>query len=272
MIRVDGTAQTVVPATDRGLAYGDGVFRTLTAIGGRPRHWRHQYERLAADCRSLALPAPDRAFLEREIALVAGDAARCVVKITVTGGSGARGYRRPDAPQTTVIVASSAYPDYPATCRAEGVAVHVCTIRLALQPALAGVKHLNRLQNVLARSEWNDPDVREGLMRDAADRLVCGTMSNVFLVEDDRLVTPALDRCGVAGATRAVLLEAAAQRARTVAIEDVAWDRVLRANEVLLTNSVIGVWSVRRIGDHALPRGRMADELNRWLDEADETA
>lgn len=272
MIRVDGTAHTVVPATDRGLAYGDGVFRTLTAVAGRARHWPFQYERLSADCRALDLPVPDRPFLEREIALVSAESARCVVKITVTCGSGERGYRRPDAPKTTVIVASSSFPDYPAPCRTAGVAVHACRTRLALQPALAGIKHLNRLENVLARNEWNDSDVREGLMRDTEDRLVCGTMSNVFLVEGDRLVTPALDRCGVAGATRAALLAMARRHGREVVIEDVAWDRALRATAVLLTNSVIGVWPVRRIGDRAFAGGAIADELNRWLDEADETA
>lgn len=269
MIRVNGTASQVVPATDRGLAYGDGVFRTVALCGGRIRHWAAQYAKLAADCGALRLPCPARDFLEDEVAALALDDGRHAVRITVTRGDGPRGYRPSPAPQSTTIVAASAWPAYPAAHERDGVAVFPCALRLAHQPALAGVKHLNRLENVLARAEWTDEAYAEGLLRDSGGLLVGGTMSNVFIVEEGRLLTPSLTRCGIAGVSRELVLAQAGRHGVPCAEADIAWDRALCADEVFVVNSLIGAWRVRAIGDEPLGDAGFAGRARGWLQEVE---
>ena len=177
-----------MPALDRGLALGDGVFRTVRVRAGRPLNWRWQWARLTADCEKLKLPAPVETTLLAEIASVApGDA---TVKATITRGAAGRGYALPTAVRTTRIVSAHPPPDYPAEWGEAGVRVRRCHLVLAQQPRLAGAKTLNRLENVLARSEWDDPAIAEGLIADADGRVIEGTMSNVFVAAAGRVFTP----------------------------------------------------------------------------------
>ena len=145
----------------------------------------------------------------------------------------------------------------------QGIRVRVCELRLAEQPRLAGLKHLNRLEQVLARAEWADPAIAEGLMLDTAGRVVCATMANVFAVIDGALVTPALDRCGVAGVARAEVL-ATQVRAQ---VRDLRLDELLDADEVFLTSSVRGILPVQAVGDKVFAPGPVTRALQRhWRD------
>jgi 4-amino-4-deoxychorismate lyase len=143
--------------------------------------------------------------------------------------------------------------------------VRWCDARLAEQPLLAGIKHLNRLEQVLARAEWTDPDVAEGLMRDVHGRLVCGTMSNVFIVIRDQLVTPALVRAGVAGVMRAALLAAFRQSGAAVVERDVEPAELAAASEVFLSNALIGAWPVRSLEQLRWPVGAWARRAQAWV-------
>ena len=250
MILVNGMQSEAVPANDRGLAYGDGVFRTLLVQAGVAQHWQRHYRKLAHDCSVLGLQCPPPALLEDELRAIApaGDA---VVKVIVTRGAGERGYRyAPQAPPNRII-SSAPIPLYPARNRKEGVRVRRCRLKLAQQPALAGVKHLNRLENVLARAEWTDDAIAEGLLCDMEGRVIGGTMSNVFAVLQGELVTPSLERCGVAGVTRERVLDAALQQGTPCCIRDLTWAQLLAAEEIFLVNSVFGVWPVREVDGHA---------------------
>lgn len=269
MIRVNGIACDVVPATDRGLAYGDGVFRTLLVRGGRPLRWERQYAKLAADSTRLGIVCPGAETLREDVLAAAADQGEAVVKIIVTRGPGERGYRIPAAARPTRIVISAPRPAYSRHDARAGVAVRVCTTRLGTQTALAGVKHLNRLENVLARSEWSTDAVAEGIMRDELGNVICGTMTNLFIVEGDALCTPDLGHCGVAGVTRELILERAASEGLARKVEAVPLERLLAADEVFLVNSVIGVWPVRAVGDKPLRVGGIARRMRAWLDEAD---
>lgn len=263
-------ASDVVPVTDRGLAYGDGVFRTVAFVDGRLRHWNSQYAKLAADCARLGLDCADPAdFLDDIQAAVADRAARSAVKLIVTRGPGERGYRLPRERRATRIVIPSPWPDYPGHYADDGVEVFACNTRLATQPALAGIKHLNRLENVLARAEWSDDAYAEGLMRDEAGRLIAGTMSNVFIVKGRVLYTPALTRCGIAGVTRQLIIDGATRAGVTVRLTDITWQRALEADEMLLVNSLIGVWRVRAVGAKPMGSIGMAGKARTWLEEAD---
>ena len=270
MMLVNGVPAETIPATDRGLAYGDGVFRTLRVQGGRPLHWARHYATLSRDCAALALPCPPESILLSELRQAAAGHPRAAVKITVTRGSGPRGYAPPQPCVPTRIVAANAREPAPRSESSEGgVKVHLCRLRLAHQPALAGIKHLNRLENVLARAEWSDPEIAEGLLLDQEGFAIGGTMSNLFIAEKGVLITPDLSRCGVAGVTRGRVIDFAAQAAIDCRTENVPMQRVLDADEVFLVNSLIGLWPVAGLMHRTWTPGAVARHLTQRLDEED---
>ena len=266
MIIVNGVANDVLNAHDRGLAYGDGVFRTFPMCGGKPLHWRRQYAKLAADCAALCIVCPSIDAFERDLAAIALIDSDCVIKIVVTRGGGPRGYAIPAAAAPTRVLVSSALPEYPQHYFERGVHARLCRLRLAAQPALAGIKHLNRLENVLARTEWNDPGIAEGLLCDTGGSVICGTMSNLFLVKDGELMTPDLTGCGVAGVTRERVIELARENGISVRIASISIDELLSADELFLTNSVIGVWQIAAIDRKTWGPGRLTAKIRHGLD------
>jgi 4-amino-4-deoxychorismate lyase len=264
---VNGEPAAAISIADRGLQFGDGVFRTLRVSAGRPLNWERHFRRLARDCAALALPVPDEAGLRAEMARVApGDA---TVKITVTRGESGRGYSLPTEAMPTRIVAAFPPPPYPPEFSRDGIRVRHCALRLAEQPRLAGVKSLNRLENVLARAEWFDPEIREGLLCDAHGRLVEATMSNVFIVRAGRIATPDLSRCGVAGAQRERVLDLARGAGLACDVRDIAIAEVAEADEVFLTNSLIGIWPVARVEDRVWIPGPVTRQVQALLDADD---
>jgi 4-amino-4-deoxychorismate lyase len=228
---------------------------------GRPLNWKHHFRRLLADCEKLRLAAPDERGVLAEIAYIApGDA---TVKLIVTRGVAARGYAPAESVPTRLVMAFPP-PDYPAELARDGVRVRRCALVLSEQPRLAGAKTLNRLENVLARGEWNDAAIREGLLADAAGRLVEATMSNVFIVREGRVATPDLARCGVRGAQRERVLELL-----ECTVRDVGIDELDGADEVFLTNSLIGVWPVSRFEDRRWTPGPVTRRLQALIERDD---
>lgn len=269
---VDGVPDAGVPADDRGLAYGDGVFRTMAMRDGRVCRWPRHYAKLASDCAALGIRPPAAEVLLGDIQAVAARAADCSLRITVTRGSGGRGYAVPEQPRYRRIVCADRLPDYPEEWASRGITARWCRLQLAEQSALAGIKHLNRLENVLARAEWNDPAVAEGLLQDPAGNVIEGTRCNVFLVEGGALVTPDLSRCGVAGVTRELVLESAAHHGLRCSVETVSRRRLESADEVLLVNSLIGVWPVAALGPRQWRDFPVAALVRKWLDAFDHPA
>lgn len=265
---VNGVESDAISVRDRGLMYGDGVFRTFTLRGGKPLLWWRQYAKLAADCKALRIACPAAGVFERDLAAIAARFPDCVVKIVVTRGGGERGYAIPAAASPVRVVSASPLPDYPQLHYDRGVRAHLCRIRLASQPALAGIKHLNRLENVLARSEWSDPGIAEGLLCDADGNVICGTMSNVFLVRGGELVTPDLARCGVAGVQRELVIELARSNNIPARIASVSIGELLCADELFLVNSVIGVWQITALDRKTWIAGPMTAQIRRWINHA----
>jgi len=266
MTLVDGVETETVNAADRGLNYGDGVYRTLRFRSGAPVEWPRHFAKLASDCAALSIPVPAEPLLKDELLRVGNTRRDCVVKVIVTRGISGRGYRYETGLAPTRIVTSAPLPDYPAAHCDSGVHVRRCALRLSDQPALAGVKHLNRLENVIARAEWTDPAVAEGLLRDAAGNVIGGTMTNLFIVRDGVLATPRLDRCGVAGVTRDRVVEAAARHDILCDVTDLSWDDVLGAEELFLVNSLAGVWPVCSIEECVRTPGPVTRAMQKWID------
>jgi len=256
MILVNGVAGGSIAADDRGLSYGDGLFETVLVVDGRAPLWSRHMARLAEGCARLLLPEPDAEQLARETARAGADLARAVVRITLTRGAGPRGYAIPDSAHATRIVAAAPAPKTSADWYHRGIRVRECVLRLSEQPLLAGIKHLNRLEQVLARAEWTDADVVEGILRDFGARVIGATAANLFAVIGGRLVTPALDRCGVAGVARAEVLAR-----RECEVRDLTMEELMQADEVFLTNSVRGILPVTALDERRWPIGDVARAL-----------
>lgn len=265
MILVDGRSATTLPATDRGLHYGDGLFETLAVVDGAALALDAHLARLQHGCTALSMPAPDADQLRDDCRRLAAGSPRAVLKIILTRGSGGRGYQPPVAPQPLRIVSRHAWPDHPPEHRAMGIATRFCTLTLARQPALAGIKHLNRLEQVLARAELVGSGCAEGIMLDGEGAVIEGTMSNLFMRRERTILTPALDQCGVAGIVRAAVLAQCAALGYRGEVRGLTRDDVLAADEIFFTNSVIGIWPVRMLGDRALPPHVVAPALARLL-------
>src|SRR4029077_120411 len=137
----------------------------------------------------------------------------------------------------------------------------VASIRLGENPALAGIKHLNRLENVLAAAETTPAGVFESLLLDASGNLFSGAMSNVFIVRAGRAATPLIQRCGVAGVMRGIVLRECAVLGITATEQFLRLGDLFAADEVFITNARIGVVPVRRVGEHSFPMNPLARRL-----------
>jgi 4-amino-4-deoxychorismate lyase len=256
-VLIDGHPGERLPVTDRGLSYGDGLFETLALADAGPCLWRLHLERLDAGCRRLGIAAPEPVLLRREAARAIAGHRDGVLKIILTRGSGGRGYRPDPAARPRRILLWFPGPEYPDSWTVEGVHVRFCATQLGRNPRLAGIKHLNRLEQVLARAEWANPAIAEGLMLDSEGLVIEGTMSNLFVERDGRLLTPRLDRTGVAGVVRALVLEQARAQGIVCEERDLEPQELLAADALFLTNSLIGIWPVRRLEERRYGLGAL---------------
>jgi 4-amino-4-deoxychorismate lyase len=252
VIPITGCSDDRVDPRDRGLAYGDGLFETMRWHDGRIPLLDRHLQRLRLGAQRLALALPELGDIAGIVGPTLDRVSDAVVKLVVTRGVGRRGYASPDTPQPTAfLLVDSFAPRRPMDPR--GLTLHWCETRLAIQPLLAGIKHINRLEQVLARAEWAGSVIDEGLMCDPSDHVVCAVSNNVFAVLDGCLVTPAIDHAGVAGVARAVLMDAL-----DVIVRQVSRAEFASATEVFLCNAVHGAWPVIRLGGRALDPGPMA--------------
>ncbi len=239
---VNGQAGSSLSLLDRGLQYGDGLFETIAVVESRPALWQRHWERLLLGCRLLGIPEPDREVMEQEVAGLIGDRSFAVLKIIVTRGASERGYRPPDRVSPTRILELFSW-EGPSTSPG-ALAVDLCRQRLGEQPGYAGLKHLNRLEQVLAQRELSSP---EGIMLDSEGNLVSGTMSNLFLVIEGRLHTPIIDRCGVAGVVRSLVLETARRMRQPVTVRRIEASELEQAEGLFLTSSLLGIVPVSAV-------------------------
>lgn len=266
---INGREATVIEVRDRGLNYGDGLFETMRVRGRRIRLLDFHLERLAAGCVRLKIAMPDLARLQRELTRIGARRTEAVVKLLVTRGQGGRGYRPDGTERTLRIIRLLPLPQSIARAGERAACVRMCATRVGCSDALAGLKTLNRLDSVLARSEWRDARIWEGLMRDADDNIVCGTMSNLFVRRGAALVTPRLDRCGIAGVMRRWVLEQVGALDLRAQETRIRWRDLVRADEVFMTNALVGVvpvaTMVRGRERIRLTQRRTADALQRRL-------
>jgi len=244
---VNGQHQNLLPVADRAVQYGDGAFETILVRGHQPVFWQQHLDRLQTACHTLQIPA-DLSHLRAEAdTLIAAHGASGVLKIIISRGAGGRGYGPPESPLPTRILQIHPMPqDYLQHAR-EGIRVFKCKHPLSSNPALAGLKHLNRLDQVMASLEL-PAQFQEGLMCNTAGDLIEGIKSNVFMVIDGVLLTPELSHCGVAGVMRAAIIARCKEYASlNVAERKLGLEDLESASEVLICNSVLEIWPITQI-------------------------
>lgn len=248
----NGKATDTIPIDDRGLQYADGLFETVAIRDGKPRHWDLHVERLRTGCRRLAIKSPSPKELlqlvSQAIANSRDETQDALLKIVVTRGKGERGYAPPVDACPTVLVGIFQRNKYPDSYYQQGVTTRICSTRLSLQPLTAGIKLLSRVDQVLARGEWRDPEIAEGLMLAQGGAVVCGTMSNVFIVSNGRMLTPEITQCGVSGIMRRHILALATKYDLPAKVRRMPIDMIKTADEMFLCNSQFGIWPVSRCG------------------------
>lgn len=263
---VNGQPADRVEVSDRGLAYGDGLFETIRIHRGELVWLPEHLQRLFSGLKRLSILV-DEAQLQcdlnaycRALALDEG-----IIKLQVTRGSGGRGYSPAGCSQAQVIL--QAFPLPERKIWQQGIHLYPCELKLGLSPALAGLKHLNRLEQVLARSEWDDARFQEGLLLDLRGHLVEGTMSNLFLVRDRQLLTPELSLAGVAGIARDQVMQTASDLGVSVHVGALVLDDLTESSEVFCCNSVFGIWPVLSFQKLHWSVGALTEQLQTELNK-----
>lgn len=264
---IDGQPGATLSIDDRGLHYGDGFFETMRVRSGGVPLWQYHHARIARSCERLRIAIPDQRLIRDEIAGLCADGGEAIVKLIVTRRGGERGYRATSEEATRVLLR---YPfvSLPKSYYAHGVALTRCEHAIGINPGLAGLKHLNRLDQVLARSEWSDARYYDGIVQDIEGHVVGTTSANLFFAaKDGSLATPMVDRSGVGGVCRDYLLAAAVTRGVEIAQRRVSFAEILQADQIIITNAVRGALPVAGIGDIGFRIGELHGLANACLNE-----
>lgn len=233
-----------ISPNNRGHLYGQNVFETIAVANGVPLLFDQHLERLTAGAQRLQIPLDVNAIVD-EINRMANSQNKAVIRAMVSMDQGGRGYLNPSTPKGVRIVSLHDYPSHPKKNWQQGINLGIADIRLGRQPALAGIKHGNRLEQVLARSHWQD-DWQEALMLDQDDWVIEATQANIFALKNDVLYTPALDQAGVAGIMRDYIISVANKVGVDPQIVSLSVSDIEAADALIVSNSVIGLWPVKQ--------------------------
>lgn len=266
VVQVDGETAAAIDVLDRGLHFGDGLFETIACRAGVARFVDLHLQRLAEGAARLGIRFERFSQLALRIRELAASQANSLIKLILTRGSAtARGYgARGDETARTVLLQYRWPPEDPSHWE-RGIAVRTARGQLGENPALAGLKHLNRLEQVLIRAEWSDPAILEALVFSSSGRLISGTMSNVFLVSEGRIMTPAIVSAGVRGVMRRVVMREAQRGGLDVTETALDAAALEAAAEIFVTNARIGIWPVRDLDGRKRAVGPVTRQLQQSL-------
>lgn len=231
---------------ERGLHYGDGLFETLLKLNGEIPLWQDHFQRLKKGCERLRIPLADENWLLRKVSRETRDQNSTVIKIIVTRGCGGRGLRLPAENQSSIFVLKYAY-----TALADedlALEASMCRTRLPVNRNLAGLKHLNRLDYVLAAIELeNLGNKDEGILCDTDGFLVEGVISNLFFYHDEVMYTPTLEFAGVEGIMRERVIDYLRLHDIPVQVGRYSPEQLLQAGECFMCNAVNGIRPIKAI-------------------------
>ncbi len=262
---INGKSTDAVSLYDRGLQYGDGLFETIAVEDESLLCWDEHLERLQSGCSRLKIPIPNQDTLSAESQRLISSVKRGIIKIIITRGQGGRGYASPVNIEPTRIISLYPWPEYSFGNSDDGINVRVCNYRYAHNSMLAGIKHLNRLEQILARSEWTDSSIAEGVVLDHEENVIEGTMSNVFYIKNNTLYTPELSACGVDGVIRKKIITLAAELHLEICINKISLKSLMDADEAFMCNSIIGVWPIKKIDRKSFEVGDKTIQIKKTL-------
>ena len=254
---INGKQSNSIAATDRGLAYGDGLFSTIKVEWGRVQLWDFHLQRLQLGAQRLFFPDVDWSLLTDEVQSLAetiNDKPEAVIKIILTRGTGGRGYSSKGCVEPLRILSCHDFPDFYKQWQDEGIKVILCQQKLAINPQLAGLKTLNRLEQVLIKHELEQQQAVEGIVCDTNGSVIEACTANIFIYLDNQWLTPKLDACGVAGVKRRQVMESAKQAGITVSEVNLTVNDLLNAQAVCLTNALMGLVPVKQFQSHTYPK------------------
>ncbi|MGB5275819.1 MAG: aminodeoxychorismate lyase [Gammaproteobacteria bacterium] len=275
-VLINGISADYVSVADRGLNYGDGLFETIACSGTHPHFIRQHLQRMERGATGLDIPFPGRELFRQDIDRVLKNSAgsKSVIKLILTRGHGKRGYRYDTKQPPTRICVRSPWPAQVVHWAQQGVRARFCQTPASVNPRLAGIKSLNRLENVLASNELGDR-FDEGLLSDIDGNVVEGTMSNLFAVIDDAVVTPDLSRCGIAGIMREQIIDSAHEIGIRIENVNLSRDDVMNSQELFISNSVIGLCVLKQLEQRSFNRHMITEviksRLNKKIDADAET-
>jgi 4-amino-4-deoxychorismate lyase len=266
---INGLYSETISIYDRGFNYGDGLFETIKINHATPQLLEQHLQRLLGGCHRLSincdielLRAEIRTLLEEQLSAFADGNA--VLKIILTRGEAERGYWADLQHNSSRIITLSAAADY--LQEQQGITATVCKTRLAINPMLAGIKHLCRLENVMARAEWSSLAIREGVLLSTDDHIIEGTMSNLFFIRNGLVYTPDLSKTGVNGIIRDTILNVIVpDLGLATMVGDFSLDDLYQADEIFFTNSLIELWPVIAMGDHIFELGATTKNIQQAL-------
>lgn len=264
---INGKPGSAISALDGGLHYGHGLFETMAVKDGRILLEKYHLERLSEGCKRFRLRLPSHVVLERELGAASEGAKRLLLKLIVTRGVSRPSHNSLSLGESTRILLAYPWRDYPAAWYEHGIRVHICETHISRNSRLAGLKHLGRMEQVLARDEWTEADdIQEGLMVDEEGSVVQGTETNVFAwLPHGVLATPILRLSGVAGVMRRYILEQAEKTGVQVRIATLSLPELMGANEIFVCNSIVGVWPVTSIGHWKYTIGPVTRQVQDWV-------
>lgn len=249
---INGQFQDSISIHNRALHYGDGLFETMLVVDKQLRHWPLHFSRLKAGCHKLNIPTPDKALLEDDLSQLTllQTESRFILKIIISRGYSGRGYGYQSGIVPDRMVLAFDAPRYSERSYQTGINAIICKTPLARNQSLAGIKHLNRLEQVLARAEWQDDNIFEGLMLDTEGCVIEGTMSNVFFIHGEKLITPDLQDCGITGVMREHILNLAARQGIKCEITKITKAQLVEFDGMFFCNSVMNIMPVTSLDGH----------------------
>ena len=259
IVLIDGKIHDSLSVFNRNMQYGDGLFETCTARDNKILHWKEHFSRLNLGCRKLKIKNIEESIWIKDIkkALSLTSQKNCVIKLILSRGNSLRGYSYPDdiLPVRVVIIS-----ELKKVKEKKSFSLDYAESGYHSNPILAGIKHCNRIEQILARSTLKRD---EAVMLDENQNIISVTQGNIYFIFGKRLVTPKLDRCGVIGSRRSLILDLAESLEMIVEQTNISKNEIKKADEVFISNSIIGIQSVSSIEDCQFPKSSITEQINK---------
>ena len=246
MYLINGEFSTSLPANDRAVQFGDGCFTTARIKDGSVRFLAQHLGRLQQACEKLLIPFAQWSVLESEMQQLAVAHQQAVLKVMITRGSGGRGYSAANCQHPTRLLSVSAYPSFYPQWREQGISLALSPIRLGINPHLAGIKHLNRLEQVLIRTHLEQMQAQEALVLDSDGWLTECCAANLFWRKGSQVFTPYMDKSGVNGTMRQHIIACLADSPWQVTQVRERPESLAQADELLICNALMPVVPVNQ--------------------------